>query len=174
MKIKKAKNWQYDPCCAPPPPPPGERVLPYLAMGVPWWWPRFLRFLIQLGPYFMPQIDLIDLLFLHLVREILGPRIDLFFYENVLFSSFKHFASIFHWFLIKLTPCFIGFRSFWPLIFTKLRSDWVHFLLCAKPQYWKSGEAPCAPDGALCPFNSSILLACFIFFWIHFLNGHVI
>ncbi len=57
----------------------------------------------------MPQIDLIDLLFLHLVREILGPRIDLFFHGNVLFSSFKHFASIFSLIFDQVDPMFHWF-----------------------------------------------------------------
>ncbi len=51
----------------------------------------------QLGPYFMPQFDLIDPLSLsHLVPEILGPKLGLMFHQNVLFKRvFKYFASIF-------------------------------------------------------------------------------
>ncbi len=59
--------------------------------------PHLLDLLFKLGPYFIPQHDFIGPLFLqkkislslsHLVPEILGPKVDLFFHENVLFNSF--------------------------------------------------------------------------------------
>ncbi len=42
-------------------------------------------------------------------------------------SDLKHFVSIFHWFLIQLTPFSINFKFFDPSFLQKLRSDWVHF-----------------------------------------------
>ncbi len=71
---------------------------------VPQWWPQFLGFSIRLGPYFISQHNLIDPLFLqkkiglslsHLVPEILGPKVGLIFHQNVFFTRFKHFVSIF-------------------------------------------------------------------------------
>ncbi len=60
----------------------------------------FLRFLIQMGPYYMPLLELIAPHFLqkkglslsHLVPEILEPKFGQTFYQNVLFNIFKHFA----------------------------------------------------------------------------------
>ncbi len=76
----------------------GGGVLPYLGIVVRFHSddPRFLRFSIQLGPYFIPQLNLIYPLFYkkiglslsHLVPEILGPKLDLMFHLNVLFNRF--------------------------------------------------------------------------------------
>ncbi len=89
------------------------------------WWPPFWGFTIRLGPYFIPQHNPIDPLFLqkislslsHLLPEILGPKIGLIFHQNVLFNRFKvfyiNFLLIsdpidphFHLFLIFLTNHF--------------------------------------------------------------------
>ncbi len=87
------------------------------------------RFAIRLGPYFMPHHDLIDILFLqnffylslsHLVLEILGPKVDLIFHQNVLFKFLSILYKFSPWFLIQLTLILLDLRSFWPFIFIKL------------------------------------------------------
>ncbi len=54
----------------------------------------FFKFSIRLGPYFIPQHNPIDPLFLqkkigfslsHLVPEILGPKVGLIFHQNLFF-----------------------------------------------------------------------------------------
>ncbi len=66
-----------------------------------WWWPTFVRFMIGLGPYFMPHHDLIDPIFLqktislslsHLVLEILVHNVGLIFHWIVLFNNFQAFC----------------------------------------------------------------------------------
>ncbi len=111
---------------------PGEGTpIPGHGREVMWWWPPFLRFSIQLDPYFMPHHDLIDPLFLslsHLVPEILGPKVD------PIFTKMYYFVSIFS----------LIFGSNWPLLsfiidlfdpsfLQNLRSDWVHFLSHTEP-----------------------------------------
>ncbi len=57
---------------------------------------HFFLFAIRLGPYFIPQHNPIDPLFLqkkavclsHLVPEILGPKVGLTFHQNVFFNIF--------------------------------------------------------------------------------------
>ncbi len=70
-----------------------------------------------IDPFYIPQHNPIDPLFLqkkiclslsHLVPEILGPKVGLFFHQNVLFNLFKAFYIIF----LQLTPFLIDFRSF--------------------------------------------------------------
>ncbi len=69
--------------------------------------PPFWEFSIRLGPYFIPQQNLIDTLFLqkkiglslsHLVPEILGPKIGQFFHQNV----FLKILSILYQFSLNL------------------------------------------------------------------------
>ncbi len=56
----------------------------------------FVRLSIQLCLFCMPHLDLIDPLFLqknglslsHLVGKMLGTKLGLIFYQNVLFNSF--------------------------------------------------------------------------------------
>ncbi len=85
--------------------PPGwGRILPYLGIvgkfdGDD---PHFFKFLIQLGPYFIPQHHPIDPFFLqkkiglslsHLVPEILGPTVGLIFYTKSLYQFTLNFRS---------------------------------------------------------------------------------
>ncbi len=81
-----------------------------------WWWPYFLKFSIQLGPYFMPELDLIDpnfwgekigLIRSHLVSEIIGPTFGL----NLLAKLTKKIFDSFELFCINVL---LGFRSNWP------------------------------------------------------------
>ncbi len=66
--------------------------------------PLFWGFSIRLGPYFIPQNNPIDPIFLqkkidlflsHLVPEILGPKVGPFFTKMYYLIDFKHFVSIF-------------------------------------------------------------------------------
>ncbi len=59
--------------------------------------PVFEGFFLSNCPYFMPKLDLIDLLFLQKKNwfvsitfsgQILGPKLGLIFHENVLFNGF--------------------------------------------------------------------------------------
>ncbi len=60
----------------------------------------FWGFSIRLGPYFIPQHNLIDLLstekiclsLSHLVPEILGPKFGLIFHQNIVFNRFQAFC----------------------------------------------------------------------------------
>ncbi len=97
-----------------------------------------MRFSVLLGPNIMPQLELIDLLFLqnkiglfqsHLDPEILGPKVGLIFNQHYYLTLLKHFASIFslfffnpvdplcRWFYICMTP----------------QIYWVHFYYILNP-----------------------------------------
>ncbi len=76
-------------------------------MEVPLWWPRLLRFLIQLDHNLIDPLILqkkIGLSLSLLVPEILGLKDGLFFHQNVLFNRFQAFCMNF----------FLDFRSNWP------------------------------------------------------------
>ncbi len=89
----------------------------------------------------------------HLVPEILGPKVGLFFHQNVLFNRFKAFCiNVLLDFSIQLTPFSLISMFLIPhfhQIF-RLDSDWVQFLLRAIPGYQKFGEVhpPPPPRGA--------------------------
>ncbi len=111
---------------------------------VPWWWHPFWRFIIRLGPYFIPQHDPIDLLFLqkgisvslsHLVPEILGRKFGLLFHQNVLFNQFKAFCINFLLHVQSNWPPFsLILNLFVPSFSQNLRSNWVQFLLACWTQ----------------------------------------
>ncbi len=109
---------------------------PILGHGweVPWGWPLFWGFLIRLGPYFIPQHNLIDPLFLqeksvclsHLVPEILGPKFGLIFHPNELFYIFKAFCINFPLIFDQIDPFFLLILNLCDTSFSQnLRSDWV-------------------------------------------------
>ncbi len=107
---------------------------PYSGEGTPifwhdrevlWWRPAFLRFSIWLVPYFMSELNLIDLLFLQtkavclsitFVQEIIGHKIGLICPYICKNSHLKHLVSIFSLIFKTIYPLFIVHRSFWPIL----------------------------------------------------------
>ncbi len=67
----------------------------------------FLRFSIELGPYWTPlSAKNISSSLSQLVPTILGPKFGLSFHQTVLFNSFKHFVSIFFLIFDPIDPIF--------------------------------------------------------------------
>ncbi len=123
----------------------GREVLP--------WWPPCWGFSIRLGPYCIPQHNPIGPLFLqkkiglsllHLVPEMLGPKMDLIFHQNV--------------FCIKFL---LDFRSNWPPFSLMIdlsdpsfvqnrRSDWTQFVIACwawlPKTFVKSNQDPPPPQ----------------------------
>ncbi len=117
-------------------------------MDVPRWWPLFWGFSIRFGPYFIPQHNPIDPLFLqktinlflsHLVPEILVLKVGLIFTEMYYLTDLKHFVSIFN----PIDPPFSLILLFFDPSFSQnLRSDWVQFFLHAEHRYRKVDDVP--------------------------------
>ncbi len=59
--------------------------------------------------------------FSHFVLEIINPKVGLLFSpKSIIWQFLKHFVSIFSLIIDPVDLCFHYFRSFWPLIYTKL------------------------------------------------------
>ncbi len=69
-----------------------------------------------------------------LVTEILEPKIDLIFHQNVLFISFEAFCMKFHLDFHPIDPHLsLVLDIFDPSFSQNIRSDWYHFLLYGEP-----------------------------------------
>ncbi len=91
--------------------------IPWHGMEVPLWWPPFLRFYVSSLSDWPPfSAEKICLSLSHIVLEILGPKVDLIFHQNVSFNSF--YAFCIEGFL-EFRSYFIDLRSFDPLFFIK-------------------------------------------------------